>query len=279
MSIIGMCKAGISSIYQPQKKEAVDNTLDIESQIKEPKLEENINLGLGKRIFNVFNRLAAEFVTGVAVGALGITQAANGLVFLARKFELILPNEVAGVPASVVFAKAQAEHWAQRGITLDIEAISAAECYLTEYLNQITSHLNLNSGTITLFNLKLVSAHPLMRAALYEELLYRFFIQDICLYRVPRDLIKEIAPGKETILDTKIAKAARVLLTAAYFSYSHWSNVGTFPFWYVQAQVVATFVLGIGFGALKESKVGILGSIGAHMINNALSISTILMAC
>jgi hypothetical protein len=289
MFITRIFKAG-SSIYPPQTKEAVNNTLDMGSQITEPKLEENINLGLGKRIFNVFNRLAAEFVTGVAVGALGITQAASGLVFLAQKFELILPNEVTEGPASAVFGKVQAEFWARRGVTLDIEAISEAECYLTEFLNQITPilralpplllrALNINLDSLSVFNFKLEAVYPLMKAAINEELLYRFFMQDICLYRVPRDLIKEIAPGKEKIWDTKIVTAARVLLTAAYFSYAHLSNVEIFSSWYVQAQVVATFVLGIGYGALKESKVGILGPIGAHMINNALSIKPILMAC
>jgi hypothetical protein len=61
-----MLITGISSIYQPQPKETVNNRSDIESQITEPKLEENSSLGLGNRIFNVFNRLAAysRFITG-----------------------------------------------------------------------------------------------------------------------------------------------------------------------------------------------------------------------
>jgi hypothetical protein len=64
-----MLITGISSIYQPQPERAGKHTLDIESQnseFTELKLEENSNLGLGDRIFNVFNRLAAysRFITG-----------------------------------------------------------------------------------------------------------------------------------------------------------------------------------------------------------------------
>lgn len=44
-------------------------------------------------------------------------------------------------------------------------------------------------------------------------------------------------------------------------------------------QLVATFAMGTGFGIIKESKAGLLGSIGAHMTNNFVAIAPQLWGC
>ncbi|MBM3183732.1 MAG: CPBP family intramembrane metalloprotease [Chlamydiae bacterium] len=104
-------------------------------------------------------------------------------------------------------------------------------------------------------------------------------MQDVLLKRLPKWALKKIAPGKEAALDSRIAKVARVVLTAALFSAFHLVNQGVLSDAYVKAQLIGTFVLGLGFGAIKESKAGLLGSIGAHMANNMLASRGLLMMC
>jgi membrane protease YdiL (CAAX protease family) len=117
-------------------------------------------------------------------------------------------------------------------------------------------------------------------APISEELFFRGLFQDVLLKRIPSFFMRQIAPGKETILDTKIAKAARVLLTAAAFSYAHIGNESLATLDSTGIQLFSTFVLGIGFSALKESKAGMPGAIGAHFINNFLVvIPDLIMTC
>lgn len=103
--------------------------------------------------------------------------------------------------------------------------------------------------------------------------------QDVLLTRIPKYMIKIIAPGKESLLDSSLAKAARIGLTAALFSSLHFRNLQSHSQAEVVSQVVCTFVLGLGFGMIKESKAGILGAIGAHMANNALAAVPIYFDC
>jgi membrane protease YdiL (CAAX protease family) len=101
----------------------------------------------------------------------------------------------------------------------------------------------------------------------------------ILIYHFSKFIVKKIAPGKETLLDTTAAKATRIVLTAAAFSAAHLQNQDLFSDSYVIMQLVSTFVGSIGLGILKESKAGLLGSIGAHMAHNFIAISPILWSC
>lgn len=115
-------------------------------------------------------------------------------------------------------------------------------------------------------------------APIAEEIVFRFLIQDVILTRIPKCLIKRIMPGQETILDSKIAKVVRIILTASLFSLVHFGNLGTYPVAYVTVQVFASFFSGIGYGVLKESKWGLLATIGAHCINNTVAVICTLLS-
>lgn len=104
-----------------------------------------------------------------------------------------------------------------------------------------------------------------------EELIFRYSIQQVLLKEIPEKIIKIIAPGKEDVLDSKVAKITRTLFTAALFGYIHIVNQGRYPDAYCYGQIISSFVGGIAFGILKESKVGLLGSIVAHVSNNIFS--------
>ncbi len=48
----------------------------------------------------------------------------------------------------------------------------------------------------------------------------------------------------------------------------HLQNSAVFDDGYVSDQLMRTFVMGLGLGILKKSKAGMLGAIGAHVVNN-----------
>lgn len=104
-----------------------------------------------------------------------------------------------------------------------------------------------------------------------EELLFRHIIQEVSLEQLPKKILKEMMPGKETVLDSKVAAAARVVLTSALFISIHLLNRGIFPDSYCNAQLVDSFIGGIAYGVLKESKIGLLGSVVAHISSNILA--------
>jgi hypothetical protein len=112
-----------------------------------------------------------------------------------------------------------------------------------------------------------------------EELLCRGLIQDLLLKRGARVILKNILPGKESWVDTTIAKIFRITTTAGLFSAMHLLNKGAVSNEYLHTQLIAAFVGGIVFGALKESKAGMPGAIGGHAANNTLVILPLLQMC
>lgn len=104
-----------------------------------------------------------------------------------------------------------------------------------------------------------------------EEILFRGLIQDLLLTRIPKYVIKKIAPGKEKALDTKIVRAICIIITAAHFSATHLVDSEILDDSFSSKLLVSTFVGGIGLGILKESKAGLLGAIGCHIANNMIS--------
>lgn len=100
------------------------------------------------------------------------------------------------------------------------------------------------------------------------EILFRGLIQGLLLRHIPRAIITKIAPGKEGLVDTKIAKIARIVFTSALFAAMHGSDGSTLSDDYVKMKIGATFCMGLIFGAINESKVGLFGSISAHIGQN-----------
>lgn len=90
------------------------------------------------------------------------------------------------------------------------------------------------------------------KAPIVEELLFRVGLQELILKRAPKAILNRFAPSYSGVVDTKIAKIARVALTAAAFSLAHamppeygWPNCST-------ARLVNTFVLGLVLGGVQE---------------------------
>lgn len=102
-----------------------------------------------------------------------------------------------------------------------------------------------------------------------EELVFRYLLQDVILTKIPKYVVKKIAPGKETALDTTVAKAIRIVVTAVLFSGAHYSNDHLSP-QKLCYQLVSTAVGGITLGILKESKAGLLGAVASHATFNML---------
>lgn len=255
-------------------KKNLSNTvvsLSSHKDLPQPESKENFL----KSFYGKVNRKTIDCIKrfGFGVAAEGIIlPVTGGAVFLSQKIGLI---QEMGDSANLI-KELVAKVSVLANIKLDAETIANATCPLQEFVSQIGAPhqavFKLKAGLVGL----VAVGTPIV-----EEVIFRGLIQDVMLKRVPKYLIKKIAPGKETALDSTIAKITRITLTAALFSASHLSNLEALPDSYVSAQVVGTFVMGIGWGALKEfePKGGLLSSIGAHITQNLGGISPILLSC
>jgi hypothetical protein len=84
----------------------------------------------------------------------------------------------------------------------------------------------------------------ILLAPIYEEILYRGLLQGVILQKV-----------SQRIFAPQFSKLAQVILSSILFAYPHPNQE-------------CAFLLGLQFGIIKESKLRIAGSIGAHMGNN-----------
>lgn len=84
----------------------------------------------------------------------------------------------------------------------------------------------------------------ILLAPIYEEILYRGLIQGVILQKAA---LRILAPP--------FSKLAQVILSSLLFAYPHPNQE-------------SAFLLGLQLGMIKESKLKIVGSIGAHMANN-----------
>lgn len=215
-----------------------------------------------------------RFGLGVAAAGIG-TPISWGASYLAGKVGLI--QEI-GDQASLV--KEQMANMAKLGFKMDSDAIMNATCKMQTLVDQINSNIPWKEAHTSVFAVKAAQVGMMgVGIPIVEEIVFRGLIQDVLLTRIPKYVIKKIAPGKETALDTRIAKAARITLTAALFSAAHLANSGFFADSYVSMQLVATFVGGIGLGILKESNAGLLGAMGGHIANNMIAIAPALWSC
>lgn len=108
---------------------------------------------------------------------------------------------------------------------------------------------------------------------IFEEIVFRGLIQDVMLTRIPKYVVSKILPGRETILDSKMAKVARIIIAALLFStVGHAYNCIYVADYVVKMQMVGALIAGLGLGMIKESNAGLLGSIGAHAFNNMIGV-------
>ena len=111
-----------------------------------------------------------------------------------------------------------------------------------------------------------------VKAPIKEEFHYRFLVQDILMKRILETALTHAFGKKgESLAESKISQAARILLTSAIFAAAHLSNQKIFGKTYAKFQACDAFIGGILLGVLKESSLGLMGSIGLHMANNAVT--------
>jgi hypothetical protein len=262
-----LTEVNTTNVSNPAKDSFMKNQTAQLNQIKP--------LGVCVRIAHGTANVVKKIGLGVAAAGL-ITPISSAIPFFAQKMGLI---QQMGDRLSLI--KEQVANLAKRGIALDAEAIANATCPIQEYVTQLNRVFrNLPELRQTVFSVKASTTLVIgIVAPVCEEIVFRCLIQNVLLKRIPQYIIKNVSPGKEIALDSSIAKAARIALTAILFSACHRSNFGLFPNSYVSMQLIATFVMGIGFGVLEETKAGLLGSISAHSINNIVAISRLLWSC
>lgn len=100
-----------------------------------------------------------------------------------------------------------------------------------------------------------------------EELIFRGLIQDLLLKRLLGKAIQAVSPRNASWVDSRVAKIFRIIITAALFGAAHLGTQGQAAF---KFQAFYAFAGGCILGAIKESRLGLIGSIGCHMMNNAL---------
>lgn len=259
-------------------------------QEEEKKIHDKPPAGLCSRITNgtveVFKRLGIGVASGV-----GIMFGTGSLGYLAERVGIL----------TSIKDKTLASLISMGGDPEALKKVARSECMITTQLEELIK-LNPNPETVTpeikqqaFDELKAIQINNglegTFRAPIIEELLYRGLIQDVLLTRIPKFVIKKFAPGKEALLDTNYAKAARIVLSAAIFAADHLSQanlqnsssatIGQDVILNASTahQVSLGFLTGIGLGIIKESRAGILGSIAAHMTNNSPTLIQALRAC
>lgn len=157
-----------------------------------------------------------------------------------------------------------------------ISPLQISQNFLATYLGLIPEISVKDYSTVfaTIEQLPRAKLEIVLDAPIFEELLCRGLLQDVLLTRLPKYILKKISPGSETILDSTIAKIARILFTSTAFSLLHLSNHGTFPDSVVSHQLVSGFTIGIALGIIKEN-IGLVGAIGTHIAHNSVAMITI----
>lgn len=108
--------------------------------------------------------------------------------------------------------------------------------------------------------------------AIAEELFFRFLIQDLILQKGLGNMVQVICPSLVSVIDGKTGTIFRVAITSALFGPLH--LIGTNCRKVLILQSFSALIAGFQFGFIKESQLGLLGAIGAHMMDNALSIGS-----
>jgi membrane protease YdiL (CAAX protease family) len=83
--------------------------------------------------------------------------------------------------------------------------------------------------------------------------LFRFGFQEMLLKQLPKAIIKRIAPSQLSSVDSKAAKAARVLITATAFSLAHALHPGYGWPSCSLARLINTFAAGLIISTIQET--------------------------
>lgn len=150
--------------------------------------------------------------------------------------------------------------------------IVAAHTLLTEGLEKVVEVLFPES----IFGLnRYDTGTTLLTTPLLDELAFRGGIQDLLLTRIPKLVLKKIAPGQESLLDSKVYKAAKIILTSALFALRQTVHFEVNGPLIGSVFVVYAFTAGVALGVMKESKPGILGCVTAYSVHNLVKHSIV----
>lgn len=161
----------------------------------------------------------------------------------------------------------------------EVRAFAHKACPLQEFIHSVNLERNfLPHLTVLDFKINIFMEYCIA-SPIREEIMYRGLHQDVLFTRVPKWILKQIAPSKVHYLDSTTAKVIRIALTAFLFSLAHIGNFGSMSDDYVARQLFTTLVYGVVLGALKESRVGLLGCISSHVVNNLSAFAPFLWSC
>lgn len=108
--------------------------------------------------------------------------------------------------------------------------------------------------------------------AVKHELLYRGLIQEVLFTKIPETL------GYKEKLNTSSAKILRVVLTTAIFAASKHTLLDTeSPI--IKAEFVVLLIHEVILGGIKESNLGLSGSVGAHLLSSLGKVGAIYYEC
>lgn len=148
--------------------------------------------------------------------------------------------------------------------------------FFSPEMQELAKEFEKDQSFIT-FNQYIAILQSCFRAPILEEILFRGLLQDILLDRFVRWTVNKLGLNDSKWTSSKAYTAGRILITSALFSYVHSFNSAHFTDEYVAEQIKQSFFAGLFFGLIKESPLGLAGSIGAHMINNVIAMLPLLM--
>lgn len=220
--------------------------------------------------FGKITSKALRYVKYFCFGALSaclLMPITKGAYFLAHKIGFIQEaTRSDNIRGTIAKLKAQGY------VNFDAESLINASQYMAEYVRQLNTHFE-SAFHQTVFSMKAtLILQMVIYAPLLEEFIFRYLIQDLLFNRFPKKITMMSAPGKEACLNFTGVRETRIIVTASLFSAYHLINLVWAADSYVTLQLITTFILGISFGVLKESRVGLLGAISAHMTYNYLAL-------
>lgn len=114
-------------------------------------------------------------------------------------------------------------------------------------------------------------------APIIEEAQCRLLLQELLLKQLPKKILNKIAPQHAHLVDSKIAKITRVLVTSALFGVCHYIPAEHSRILFhadkkeqcmLSNRVIGAFVGGVLLGSLQEATGNVAYPILLHMLNN-----------
>ena len=124
---------------------------------------------------------------------------------------------------------------------------------------------------------KFMAPTSILIGGIGEELLFRGVVQDLLLKRALSRVIQMVSPRAASWIDRTGGKVFRITLAAALFGGYH--LIGTKGGAAIQYQAFVATAQGFLLGTIKESRWGLVGAIGSHMLINAIGIDDIYAQC